>query len=241
MKVEVWSDFACPFCYIGKQRLEAAIDQFAHRDDVEVVFRSFELDPNAQRDVSYDVHDMLAAKYGMSREQAIAMNENLGNQAKEVGLAFQFDTMILTNTFDAHRLALYASKQGKMNPMTQELFRAYFTDSRHLGDHETLTEIAVKAGLDRDEALKVLTGTDYSAEVRADEEASRLGARGVPFFVIDRKHAVSGAQSTNMFLHALQTAWNESQPPTVQNDSGSESAPAACDDGVCAPSVKRKS
>ena len=150
MKVEVWSDFACPFCYIGKQRLEAAIDQFAHKDNVEVVFRSFELDPNAQRDVDYDVHDMLTARYGMSREQAIAMNENLGNQAKEAGLAFQFDTMILTNTFDAHRLAQYASKQGKMNPM---------------------------------------------------------------------------AQSTDMFLHALQTAWNESQPLTALNDSG------ACADG----------
>ncbi|MED1663348.1 DsbA family oxidoreductase [Brevibacillus laterosporus] len=224
MKVEVWSDFACPFCYIGKQRIEAALDKFAHKDDVEVVFRSFELDPKAQRDVDYDVHDMLVAKYGMSRDQAIAMNENLSDKAKEVGLTFQFDTLILTNTFDAHRLAKYAFKQGKMNPMAQELFRAYFTDSRHLGDHETLVELAVKVGLDRDEALRVLAGDDYSAEVRADEEeASRLGVSGVPFFVIDRKYAVSGAQSTDMFLNALQRAWKESQSLNVLGDAGSES------------------
>ncbi|WP_373232364.1 DsbA family oxidoreductase [Cohnella sp.] len=210
MEVEVWSDFACPFCYIGKQQLETALEQFAQKDDVKVVYRSFELDPQAQRDVDHDVHDMLVAKYGMSREQAIAMNENLGSKAKEVGLSFQFDTLILTNTFDAHRLAQYAAKQDKANPMAQELFRAYFTDSRHLSDHETLAELAVQAGLDRDESLKVLAGTDYSAEVRADEdEASRLGIRGVPYFVIDRKYAVSGAQPSDKFLNALRTAWNE--------------------------------
>ncbi|MDN9008974.1 DsbA family oxidoreductase [Brevibacillus laterosporus] len=224
MKVEVWSDFACPFCYIGKQRIEAALDKFEHKDDVELVFRSFELDPKAQRDVDYDVHGMLVAKYGMSRDQAIAMNENLSSKAKEVGLTFQFDTLILTNTFDAHRLAKYAFKQGKMNPMAQELFQAYFTDSRHLGDHETLVELAVKIGLDRDEALKVLASDDYSSEVRADEEeASRLGVSGVPFFVIDRKYAVSGAQSTDVFLNALQTAWKESQSLNVLDDTGSES------------------
>lgn len=241
MKVEVWSDFACPFCYIGKQRLEAALDQFAHKDDVEVVFRSFELDPHAPRDVDHDVHDMLAAKYGMSREQAIAMNGNVGFQGKEVGIEFQFDTMILTNTFDAHRLARYAMNRGKMNRMAQELFQAYFTDSRHLSDHETLAELAVKTGLDRDEVLKMLASADYSDEVRADEaEAARLGARSVPFFVIDHKHALSGAQPVNMFINALQTAWNDSQPLTVLNDAGSDSAAAVCDDGVCTPSVIRK-
>lgn len=240
MKIEVWSDFACPFCYIGKQHLEVALEQFAHKDDVKVVYRSFELDPNAERDVDHDVHDMLVAKYGMSREQAIAMNENVGSKAKEVGLSFQFDNLILTNTFDAHRLTQFAAKQGKMNRMAQELFQAYFTDSRHLGDHETLAELAVKAGLDREEALKILAGTDYSAEVRADEEeAGRIGAKGVPFFVIDHKYAVSGAQPIDIFLKSLQTAWNESHPLTVLNDAGSESE-AACADGVCVPSAKPK-
>lgn len=241
MKIEIWSDFACPFCYIGKQHLEAALNQFERKDNVEVVFRSFELDPHAERDVDHDVHDMLVTKYGMSREQAIAMNENVGNKAKEVGLSFQFDNLILTNTFDAHRLAQYATKQGKMNQMAQELFQAYFTDSRHLGDHETLAELAVKVGLNRDEALKVLAGTDYSAEVRVDEEeAIRLGVRGVPFFIIDNKYSISGVQSSDMFLKALQTAWVESKPLTMLNDAGSEADAATCTDGVCAPSAHRK-
>ncbi|MBW5447222.1 thioredoxin domain-containing protein [Cohnella sp. CFH 77786] len=236
MKIEVWSDYACPFCYIGKQRLEAALDRFAHKDDVEIVYRSFELDPHAPKDVNHDVHDMLSAKYGMSRQQAIAMNEKVGLQAKEVGLEFQFDTLILTNTFDAHRLAQYAAKQGKMDRTARELFQAYFTDSRHLGDHETLAELAVKVGLDRDEVLKMLAGTDYSAEVRADEEeAKRLGVRGVPYFVIDRKYAVSGAQPAEMFLHALETAWKESRPLTVLNEAGSESEKTACTEDGCAP------
>lgn len=242
MKVDIWSDFACPFCYIGKQRLETALNQFANKDDVEVVFKSFELDPHAPRDVDHDVHDMLAAKYGMSREQAIAMNENLSHQAKDAGLTFQFDTLKLTNTFDAHRLAQYAAKQGKMNRMTQELFQAYFTNSLHLGDHDTLIELAVKIGLDREEARKVLSGTDYSVEVRADEEeAQRLGVRGVPFFVIDQKYAISGAQSSDMFLQALQTAWQESYSLKMLNDTKSESESIACADGICAvPSANHK-
>ncbi|MCH5585570.1 DsbA family oxidoreductase [Shimazuella sp. AN120528] len=240
MKIEIWSDFACPFCYIGKKRLEAALDQFEYKDDVEVIFRSFELDPNAPRDVDHDVHDMLAIKYGMSRKQAMAMNQNLGMQAKEVGLRFEFDTMILTNTFDAHRLAQYALSEGKMNEMVQELFRAYFTDSQHLGNHKTLAELAVKAGLDHDEVLKVLADGVYSEEVRADEkEASQLGISGVPFFIIDRKYAVSGAQSTDMFLRALYTAWKESQSLEVLNDVESESMSSTCDD-ACTLSAKPK-
>lgn len=241
MKVEVWSDFACPFCYIGKQRLELALEQFEQKEEVEVVFRSFELDPNSPKDLDHDVHDMLVAKYGMSREQAISMNRDLGITAKEVGLDFQFDDLILTNTFDAHRLAQYANTKGKGNIVAQELFKAYFTDSRHLGDHETLADLAEEAGLDRDEALSVLASDDYTAEVRANEaEAGQLGINAVPFFVIDRKYAVSGAQNSDMFLNALQTAWKEAHPIQVLNQVGSssESDSAACADGICSPSNK---
>jgi predicted DsbA family dithiol-disulfide isomerase len=241
MKVEVWSDFGCPFCYIGKRRFEAALERFAHKNEVEVVFRSFELDPHAERDVDYDVHDMLASKYGMSRERAIAMNENVRRQAEEVGLTFNFDTLVLTNTFDAHRLAHYAAKQGKMNQMADRLFQAYFTNSEHLGDHAALTAMAGEIGLDRDEAAEVLAGGAYAAEVRADEEeASRLGIRGVPFFVIDRKYAVSGAQPSETFLGALQKAWDESQPLTVLNGTDGDSAEAGCTDDICTPSPKGK-
>ncbi len=234
MKVEIWSDYACPFCYIGKQRLETALEQFSNKDDVEVVYKSFELDPNAPRKVEHDVHDMLSAKYGMSREQAISMNNNLGAQAKEAGLTFQFDTLQLTNTFDAHRLSHYASKQGKMNQMAEELFKAYFTDSRHLGDHETLVELGVKIGLERDEVDGLLSSEDYAAQVRADEEEARLlGVTGVPFFVIDRKYAISGAQSSGAFLQTLEKAWEESRSLQVLGAPGAGDGADGCGDGSC--------
>jgi predicted DsbA family dithiol-disulfide isomerase len=210
MKVEIWSDFACPFCYIGKRRFEAALEQFANKDEVEVVYRSFELDPYMEKNVPYDVHDMLSAKYGMSREQAKALNDDVARQAKAVGLLYHFDTLILTNTFDAHRLTHFAAKYGKEGEVAEFLFKAYFTDSKHIGDPETLVKIAVEVGLDREEAASMLAGTQYTDEVRADErEAESLGIRGVPFYVINRKYAVSGAQPSEVFLEVLQKVWNE--------------------------------
>jgi predicted DsbA family dithiol-disulfide isomerase len=210
MKVEIWSDFVCPFCYIGKRRFEQAMQQLPNREDIEVIFRSFELDPQAEREMKIDVHDLLAAKYGMTREQAKAANENVANQAKAVGLTYHFDTVIPTNSFDAHRLTHFAAKYGKMNEMAERLFKAYFTDSKHIGKRETLSELAAEVGLDKEEAAAVLAGNEYSDEVRADEdEGHRLGIRGVPFFVINRRYAVSGAQPSEVFLEALQKAWKE--------------------------------
>ncbi|MFB9326713.1 DsbA family oxidoreductase [Paenibacillus aurantiacus] len=237
MLVEVWSDFMCPFCYIGKRRFEKGLAEFAHQGEVEVVYRSFELDPNSPKSVDHDVHEMLARKYGMSREQAIANNKNVGQQAAEEGLAFNFDDMVLTNTFDAHRLSHYAGAQGKRGSVSELLFKAYFTDSRHLGDHGVLADIAAEAGLDREATLAMLAGGQYAEEVRAEEEeGSRLGIRGVPFYVIDRKFGVSGAQPAHVFLGALQQAWEEGR--TEANATGTPSGDAdggdACDDGSCA-------
>jgi predicted DsbA family dithiol-disulfide isomerase len=210
MKIEIWSDVMCPFCYIGKRRFEAALQQFPNKDDIEVVYRSFELDPNAKRDVNQDVHDMLASKYGMSREEAKAKNDEVTGQAKELGLTYNFDNMIVTNTFDSHRLMHFAASYGKMQEMTERLFKAYFTDSKHIGDHETLAALAAEVGLDKDEAAKMLAGDEYTKEVRDDEhEGGQLGIRGVPFFVINRKYAISGAQPVEVFLDALQKAWDE--------------------------------
>ncbi len=237
MKIEVWSDYACPFCYIGKERLGTALEQFEHRQDIEVVYKSFELDPQAPREVDHDVHDMLSAKYGMSREQAIQMNRNLARQAEDTGLTFQFDTMKLTNTFDAHRLTQYAAQQGKMDKIAEELFRAYFTDSQHLGDHDTLLDLAERIGLDRQATAKMLEGDDFATQVRTDEdEARQLGITSVPFFVIDRKYAVSGAQSTDTFLQAVQKAWSESSRPLQvlgSEQPGTKDDAANCQDGSC--------
>ena len=208
MNIEIWSDFACPFCYMGKRRLELALEQFANRSEVRIVYRSFELDPNAPRDVAIDVYDMLSSKYGVSRSQAIAMNRQVAEQGKELGLIYRFDTMILTNTFDAHRLTHWAAVCGKQAEMAERLFRAHFTDSLHIGRHETLIALAEEAGLDRAAAEEMLKGAAFAEEVRNDErEAARFGIRGVPFFLIDRKYAVSGAQPVDVFLEALRKGW----------------------------------
>ena len=214
LKVEIWSDFVCPFCYIGKRRFEAALDKFAGKDGVEVVYRSFELDPAAPHEVPYDVHEMLARKYGMSREQAKMMNARVTEQAREVGLDYRMDEIKLTNTFDAHRLAHFAATRGRQREMTERLMKAYFTESKHIGDKETLAQLAEEVGLDRNEAKRLLESGAYSADVRADQrEGAALGIRGVPFYVIDRKYGVSGAQPEEVFLRALEKAWSEKDAP----------------------------
>lgn len=233
MNVEIWSDFACPFCYIGKQRFEQALEQFSHKEDVKIVFKSFELDPNAPVREEHDVHDMLVGKYGMKREEAIAMNHNIGVQAAQSGLDFQFDAIQLTNTFDAHRLAKYADQQGKA-AIFQDLFKAYFTDGRHLGDHETLIQLALEAGLDESSVRRLLASSEFADKVRQDEEeAQQLGVTSVPFFVIDRKYAISGAQASDTFLQALNTSWGEPQPLQILGDVRGSDSDGTCSDDGC--------
>jgi predicted DsbA family dithiol-disulfide isomerase len=237
MKVEIWSDFVCPFCYIGKRRFEAALQQFPHKDKVEVVYKSFELDPYAKRDGNPNVYDMLASKYGMSREQAKANTDQVAKQAKELGLDYDFDRTIQTNTFDAHRIAHFAASKGKLVEMTERLLKAHFTDTLHLGKPEVLADLASDIGLDREEAWRVLNSGAYTDEVRNDErEAARLGIRGVPFFVINRKYAVSGAQPSELFLNALNKAWDEEHPLEVLNGQGQ--GEACGEDGCDIPGTK---
>ncbi|MGG6313845.1 DsbA family oxidoreductase [Paenibacillus macerans] len=210
MKIEVWSDFGCPFCYIGKRRLEKALESFEHRDGVQVVYRSFELDPGAPKSTESSIHELLAVKYGLSLQQAQESNQNVAAQAKAEGLTYNFDTIIPTNTFDAHRLAHYAGEQGKAKEMTERLFRAYFTDSLHIGDLDTLLRLAEEVGLSGTEVRNALAQDAYAEQVREDEsEARRLGIRGVPFVVMRGKYAVSGAQPLEIFQGALQRAWED--------------------------------
>lgn len=210
MKIEIWSDYVCPFCYIGLRRYEAALANFAHRDELETVFKSFELNPDADRDDNPPAAEMLMAKYGMSREQVEANLANLTEQAKSVGLDYRLAEAVQTNTFDAHRLTYFAAEHGKMDAMAERLLKAHFTEVQHVGDRETLANLAAEVGLDRDKTLDMLASGEFADDVRADqEEARRLGIQGVPFFVIDRKYAVSGAQPAEVFLQALETAWAE--------------------------------
>lgn len=238
MKIDIWSDYACPFCYIGKRRLEHALSQFPHRDQVEVVFRSFQLDPNAKVHENRDIHDMLAAKYGMTRDKAKAMNEQLAEQARGVELEFNFDSLVPTNTFDSHRLHHYASKLGKGAEMSERLLRAYFTESLNLGERAVLAKLAVDVGLNEQDTLDMLETDSYINEVNGDiEEGQRLGITGVPFFVINNKYAISGAQPGPVFTEVLDTVWAEEQAgPVLQvvgNDAAKASSDEGCSDGSC--------
>ncbi|MBA2876318.1 DsbA family oxidoreductase [Thermaerobacillus caldiproteolyticus] len=234
MKIEVWSDFVCPFCYIGKRRLEKALEQFPQKDQVEVVFRSFELDTNAKKSYDMTIHEIIAKKYGITIEQAKKANEDIARQAEAVGLTFRFESMLPTNTFDAHRLAKYADEHGKLLEMAERLLKAYFTDSKHISDHAVLAELASEIGLDREEVKHVLESNRYSEEVRKDEEeAAQLGIRGVPFFVINRKYAISGAQPTEIFLQALEKVWEEENSATLLEGLTPEDDDNQCANGNC--------
>ena len=213
MKVEIWSDVLCPFCYIGKREFEHALAQFAHKDDVEVIWKSFELDPNAPVNNEKDMYDLLASKYGRTREETITNVRSVVERADSVGLAYEMDRAIPTNSFDAHRLLQYAKSVGKGDAMKERLLKAYFMEGAHIGDHQQLKTLADDVGLDTAKVTQLLASDAYTDEVRNDErEAQEIGVRGVPFFVVDRRYAVSGAQSNEHFLEVLNKAWEERVP-----------------------------
>ena len=226
----------CPWCYVGKARFEKALAAFPHRDQVEVVHRSFELDPGRAKGDIQPVITMLTRKYGMSAEQAQAGEENLGAQAAAEGLAYRTEGRDHGNTFDMHRLLHLAKRHGRQDELIQILYRANFAEERSVfaeGD-DRLVELAVEAGLDADEVRRVLADPDaYADDVRADErEAAQLGANGVPFFVLDRAYGVSGAQPAEVFTQALSQAWGDRSPLTLL-DTGD--ADACGPDGCAVP------
>jgi predicted DsbA family dithiol-disulfide isomerase len=206
MTVEIWSDVVCPWCYVGKRRFEAALERFAHRDEVEVTWRSFELDPTAPPERTVSSAEHLASKYGMSVEQAEQSNAQMTELAASEGLEYHLDRTRGGNSFDAHRLLHLAKAQGLQDAMKERLMRAYFTEGAAIGDAETLARLASEAGVDPSE----LTGEAFADAVHADEElAARIGIRGVPYFVLGRRYGVSGAQPSELLLQALEKAWEE--------------------------------
>jgi predicted DsbA family dithiol-disulfide isomerase len=213
MHIEIWSDIACPWCYIGKRRFEAALAAFGHRDEVQVTWRSFELDTDApdERPGERAVH--LAAKYGSSVEQARAMEANMTAVAAGDGLEFRFDIARDGNTFDAHRLLHLAAARGLQDELEERLMRAYLGEGELISDHATLERLAVEAGLTADEVREVLATDHYAAEVREDQRTGRsLGISAVPFFVIDRALGASGAQPPEVLGKLLQDGWDARQP-----------------------------
>jgi Predicted dithiol-disulfide isomerase involved in polyketide biosynthesis len=212
MKVEIWSDIACPWCYVGKRRFERALEQFEHARDVEVVWRSFELDPHAPRTHAESQDELLAKKYGMPVETARAMNERMTAEARKEGLEFHLDRVRVGNTFDAHRLVHLAAESRRADAMKERLMRAYFTEGEAVGDPATLVRLGIDVGLDEAKVREVVSGSAYAKDVRADEERARaFGISGVPFFAIDERYGVSGAQPSEVLLDALRQAYEEAE------------------------------
>ncbi len=210
MKVEIWSDVMCPFCYIGKRRFEAALAQFAHRDQVEVVWKSFQLDPYLVTDPKKSVKQQLADSKGWSLGQTDEAMAYVVNMAKEVGLTYDFDKAVVANSFDAHRFSHLAKKHKLQDEAEERLFSAYFTEGKNTADRETLVRLGTEIGLDPAETSRVLSGNDYAEDVETDiYEARQVGVSGVPFFVFDDKYAVSGAQSSALFLEVLEKVFEE--------------------------------
>jgi predicted DsbA family dithiol-disulfide isomerase len=229
--VEIFSDVVCPWCAIGKSRFEEALERFAHRDEVEVTWRAFELDPGAPAVVEGDLASHLAAKYGMTKEQAVVSQNQLAALAAEEGLEFHFDLAQRANTFDAHRLLHYALEEGLQNELKDRLFLAYFRDGESISDPETLIRLAEESGLDGATAREILASGRYGDEVRADEaDARTLGVSGVPFFVIDRHFGISGAQSPDSILRVLDHAWTDTHPGLLLSGDSATS----CDEESCA-------
>lgn len=187
------------------------------------------MDPTAGRDIKENIYEALAKKYGMSIEQAKANTDRMVQMAKAAGLDYHMDTLILTNTFDAHRVTMFAKKHGLMKEMTERILHAYFTESKHIGDHKTLTDLAVEVGLDREAVENMLASDEMANEVRADEQtAQQYRITGVPFFLINKKYALSGAQPTEAFVQALRKVIQEDEIVVLNNDDG-----IVCDENGC--------
>jgi predicted DsbA family dithiol-disulfide isomerase len=239
VKVDIWSDIVCPWCAIGRARFEAALADFTHRDEVEVRWHSFELDPEAPREHPGPLAEKLAAKYGVSVAQAHDMHENMTEVAQREGLEFHFERARTGNTFDAHRLLHHAFETGgaaAQDRLKERFFRAYLTEGEPIGDPETLVRVAEEVGFDAAEIRTVLDGDRYGDDVRADElQARRYGITGVPFFVIDEKYGVSGAQPAPALQEVLTTAWVEANPAPLKTPAGVRTEDGgACADGSCA-------
>ncbi|MBW3556660.1 MAG: DsbA family oxidoreductase [Actinobacteria bacterium] len=232
MRVEIWSDVVCPWCYIGKRRFEEALSGFAHRDEVEVVWRAFELDPAAPALRDGDYAQRLAQKYRVPVREAQEMIDHMTTAAAGDGLDFNFDIARPGNTFDAHRLLHLASERGIQDAVKERLLSATFIEGQAIGDHETLVRLATEAGLDPDEARSVLDSGAYADEVRADEDRARAyGITGVPFFVVDETYGVSGAQPPQVLRTVLERAWEDTQPAVLVT-AGQGEAPG-CDGDSC--------
>lgn len=234
MKVEIWSDVMCPFCYIGKRKFEKALDGFPYKNNIEVEWKSFELDPTLKTDPNTSIYQYLSKRKGWSLEQTKQISQQVVEMAKQVGLTFNMDKAVVANSFDAHRLSHLAKSKGLQDKMEERLFSAYFTEGKNTGDQNTLIELGKEIGLNETEIKSMFASDLYINEVKQDEiKAQQVGARGVPFFVLSNKYAISGAQESQTFLNALHKAydeWLKENPASITNlTEGAVCTPTGCD------------
>jgi len=209
MEVEIWSDVMCPFCYIGKRRFENALENFEYSDEVKITWRSFQLNPDMETDPDVNINEYLAEAKGWSQDQAQQMNQRVTDMAADEGLEYNMDQAVVANSFDAHRLVQFSKDRGKANEMEEALFKAYFTDGKNIADHQTLIALAEGIGIDPTEAKSILESEKYANTVKHDIQlAQNINITGVPFFLFNRKFAVSGAREAEVFLKALKQSWN---------------------------------
>jgi predicted DsbA family dithiol-disulfide isomerase len=207
MQLEIWSDIMCPFCYMGKRRLEKAMQEFPHAEEIQVVWRSYQLDPDL-KPARKSIHEYLAERKGMSRDWSVRVHAQVEQSAAELGLSYNFDTVVVANSFDAHRLLHLSRRDGLQERLQERLFAAYFTEGRDMGDADTLVGLGTEIGMDQSEIRTMLAGDLFADDVRREcREADELGAEGVPFFVIDRRHGFTGAQPSEVIRERLQKAW----------------------------------
>lgn len=207
MKVEMWMDFVCPYCYLGKTKFEKALENFYDKENIEIIYKSFELDPNASKIYNGTMSELLSKKYGMTMEEVQENNERLTTEAKGLGLVYNLEKTIPVNTFYAHRLLQYSKEIGKDTELVSLIFKAYFTDNKNISDIHTLVEISKEAGLEEEMVREILNSDKYIDRVRQDEKESQdIGVDVVPFFLINKKYTVAGAQSIETIRKALEKA-----------------------------------
>jgi predicted DsbA family dithiol-disulfide isomerase len=232
MKVEIWSDIVCPFCYIGKREFETALNNFTAKDKVEIVWRSFQLDPGLKQIPGQPVYAYMAKRKGIGLPEAKEMYDYMADRAKTVGLLYNFDKAIINNTMDGHRLSHYAADFGKQNEIEEKLFAAYYTEGKDIGELETLVKIGESVGLEGEKVRTMLQSDKYRQDVLQDQQtAQQLGVNGVPFFVFDNRYAVSGAQPSDVFRQVLEKTWEETEKTKPTPITGGQNADACDIDG----------
>ena len=234
MKVEIWSDVMCPFCYIGKRKFEKALSQFENKNEIEIEWKSFQLDPTMENQPNKTINEYLAERKGMSIERAKQLNEQVSQMAAAEGLEYHLAKAVVANSFDAHQFVQFAKAKAKGDEAEEALLKAYFTDSKNISSHDLLVELTTEIGLDKEELKRALQQNEFADKVKQDiYEASQIGVTGVPFFVFNNKYAISGAQPSETFLQALHHSFNEFKTDLAKQTIVSSNDNSCTIDGNC--------